>query len=258
MNAIILSLTKIRETDAIVDLLTDADRIVHAYARNYRTSKKFPNGLELFSVYDISLTSADNGHVWLNGAYSEQPFSKLVADVTSYACASALLETVNVAYAEDAPMPNLFRTMLQAFAAMEAAPDLSPLVHAWLEARIVYIQQLLPDIRFCAGCGKPLVRSSHFQQEQGFLCEACAHGDENVMEQVFPGIRRLVSTPLQTVLGAALKADAAEARQALLHSIARLLGCCLRDFSTRRTLKAHAFMGETVYSDASFLEVVGG
>lgn len=254
MNALILNLTKIHDTDAIVDLLTDTDVLVHAYARNYRTSRKFPNGLELFSVYDVAISPSDNGHYWFNSAYSEQPFSKIVADVASFACASAILETANVVYADETPMPNLFRTLLQAFAAMEVAPELSPLVHAWLEARILYVQQILPDIRACAGCAAPLTQSAFFQQEQGFLCATCAHGEENVDPRVFPGLKRLILTPLQTVLTSALKTNAAEARQAILHEVTRLLGCCLRDFSSRRTLRAHAVLGETVYGDLAFLE----
>ena len=256
MNALILNLTKIHDTDAIVDLLTDADMPVHAYAKNYRTSRHFPNGLELFSVYEVSLSASNNGHYWFNSAHSEQPFSKIVSDVTSYACASAILETVNVAYADETPMPNLFKTLLQAFAAMEAAPDLSPLIHAWLEAHVLFVQHILPDIRLCSGCAAPLDHSAYFQQEQGFLCTTCARGQENLPERVLSGLRRLISAPLRAVLASAVQTNAPEARHALLHGITRLLACCLRDFSTRRTLRAHAFLGETVYSDPFFLEPV--
>ena len=253
MHALVLKLTKVRDADAIVDLLTQTDQVIHAYARNYRTSKKFPNSLELFSVYEMEFSRAGDGRYWLNSAYSEQVFSALTGDLVSFSCASAMLETIQVAHAEETPMPNLFRTVLQAFAAMEAAPEMAILVFAWVEARILYVQQILPEMKICAGCGKRIERSSYFQQEEGFLCNVCVHGEENVTPSVYAAICRLIETPMQEVLITAIRANDAEKRKRVLHEATRLLAQCLRDASSRRTLNAHAVMGESAFEDNNFL-----
>ncbi len=253
MHALILKLTRIRESDAIVDFLTDNDHVIHAYARGFRNSRKFPNSLELFSVYEIEVTQGNSDKLWLNSAYSEQVFTALVNDVVSYASASAILETVDTAHAEDSPMPNIFRTILQAFAAMEAAPDLAVLVLAWVEARILYVQQILPNLKLCSGCGKSLIQSSYFQQEQGFLCKTCTHGEENVPACVYSALRRLLQVPMQDILVSAVRVNDAEKRRTVLHETTRLLAHCLRDSSTRRTLNAHVCLGETAFEDHEFL-----
>lgn len=250
MRGIIIHITKVRETDAIVDVLTETDQVIHAYARNFRTSKKYPNGLELFSVYDMACTRAQEGRFWLNSAFSEHPFSGILQGVSVFASASAVLETISVAYAEESPMPNLFTTLLQALAAMEAAPELSVLVYAWLEARILYVQQIMPDMRLCAGCGEVLTKSSYFQQEQGFLCSQCAHGAENLASHVYSGLRRLVSSPMQAVLMSAVKSGDAAKRLSILRDVSQLMVACLRDLSARKTLPAHEVLCDTVFCEA--------
>jgi len=253
MHALILKLTRVRDADAIVDFLTDTDRVIHAYARNFRNNRKFPNSLELFSVYEIEVSQGNLDKLWLNSAYSEQVFTELVKEVTCFAAASAILETVDVAHAEDTPMPNIFRTILQAFAAMEAAPELAVLIHAWVEARILYVQQILPNLKLCSGCGKVLEKSAYFQQEQGFLCEPCTHGQENVAACVFSAIRRLLTVSMQDVLISAVRVNDTEKRRAVLHETTKLLAHCLRDSSTRRALNAHVCLGETAFEDHEFL-----
>ncbi len=257
MHAIVISMTKIHDTDAVVDLLTETDQVIHAYARGFRTSKRFPNGLELFSVYEIDVSAAQGGRFWFNSAESVQPFSGILSDMTCFACASAMLETISVAYADETPMANLFTTVLQAYAAMEAAPELATLIFAWVEARILFVQQIMPDLRLCSGCGKSIEKSAYFQQEQGFLCEACAHGEENLASWAYSAIRRLVSTPFQTVLTSAVRANDGQKRLTVLHEATRLMAHCLRDLSSRKALHAHIMMGETAFDDAEFLAVKG-
>lgn len=244
MNAIILRLATVRDQDAIVDLLTDNDQLITAYANHYKSTRNFPNGLEVFSVYEINCTQSNAKMARLSSALCVQSFPKLTHDLCAYACACSSLETVASISNIDAPPPELFKTLLTLWAAMQAAPDMANLALAWFEIHILDAYTAMPNLDLCAECAMHLEVSTYFQQELGFLCKTCTHESDNIQGFILPALRKLRGQSLTQTLSKALSAGKHAQRTRILLPLLKILASIIQDSGARKNLKAHNYLFE--------------
>lgn len=249
MYGIIFRQSKVRDNDAITDWLTDSDTTLTAVASHIQGSKSFPNGLETMCVYEMTCDRRKSGDMWrLETAYSARRFDGLLQNIASYACASAALEAVANVCPTDSAIDGLFESLLSSLAVMNTAPEYSAMVLAWFECHLFSQIGALPNIDYCAQCAKPLRRSKWFQQEVGFLCEGCAHGEENIAPIVLESVRRLRQQSLrQTMQNVVERGASIEKLNSVLDHVLRFLFAIMSDNSAIRRTKAHVFMRDAVF-----------
>ena len=246
MNALIIRSNKIKDSDAIIDWLTDEDRIVTTYAAHIQTNKAYPNGLELMNVYELELVERPNQEfARITSALCVERFDHIIEDMPSYACACAAIEMIANICPKDAVVLGLFSTVLSVFAVMNTAHDLSTMVLAWFEGFVLYQLGAMPNLEMCAKCAKNLVKSEWFQQELGFLCDDCAMHQTNIPAFVLEAIRRLRYQTIRTTVQNALARNDEMQRRRILTPVLRFLAAVMCDNSSFKMLKAHRFMFET-------------
>lgn len=246
MNAIILRITRLKDSDAIVDWLTDTDVIITTYAARVHTSHAYPNGLEPLCVYEIEQTrrpTQDMGR--LTSALCVERFEALVTDMNAYACASAALEAIGNVCPKDALVFDLFSSLLSALAVMNTAPELSLMTLTWFECFLMHQLGALPNLEMCAQCARNLEKSTWFQQELGFICPECAQTQTNIPSFVLPSIRKLRYQTLRTTVQNALARNDEKNRLRILMPTLQFFMAVMSDNSSLTRLKAHRFVLET-------------
>lgn len=228
-----------------MNLLSDEDLSFAAYAFHYQRSRRFPNGLDLLTIYEIETAFRPNRTMaTLQSAYCVEFFENIAKDMASYACATALLESISNLCPDNSTVIDLFSTTLSAFAAMNTAPDLSTLTLAWFESFLFAQLGILPNLNLCAQCGAPLQVSTFYQSECGFVCPACAQNDQNLPPFLLPSIQKLHAQTLRTTIQNALKNDDHTRRNQFLKPVLRFLASVMCDNSPYKQLKAHRCMAQ--------------
>lgn len=246
MNALIIRSTRIKDSDAIIDWLTDDDRIVTTYAAHIQTNKAYPNGLELMNIYELELVERPSQEfARMTSALCVERFDHIIDDMPSYASACAAIEMIANVCPKDSVIVDLFSTVLQTFAVMNTAHDLSTTVLAWFECFVLHQLGAMPNLEMCAKCAKPLEKSEWFQQEVGFLCADCAMHQTNIPAFVLEAVRRLCYQNIRTTVQKALARNDEMQRRRVLRPVLRFLMAVMCDNSAYKTLKAHKFMAET-------------
>ena len=254
MNAIILRISRVKDTDAIVDWITDEDQIITTYAARVYSSSAYPNGLELMNVYEIEFSqkpTQDMGR--LTSAISVEQFTQIITDIPSYACACAAIEAVSDVCPKDNPVVSLFQTLLATLAVMNTAHELSSTVLAWFECFMLNQIGAMPNLDMCANCAEPLKKTSWFQQELGFLCPKCAQQQTNIAPFVLEAIRKLRDQSIRTTVQNALSHHDELQRRKILTPILKFLTAILCDNSPIKRLKAHKYMAETALGCVDFI-----
>lgn len=243
MNAIILRITRLKDSDAIIDWLTDTDVILTTYAARIQTSKAYPNGLELLCIYEIEQTRRSNQDMGrLTSALCIERFEALTADMQAYACACAALEAIGNVCPKDSHVFELFSSLLATLAVMNTAPELALMALAWFECFMMHQLGALPNLEMCAQCARNLDKSTWFQQELGFLCTSCANGQTNIPAFVLFGIRKLRYQTLRTTVQNALQRDDVQNRTRILVPMLQFFMAVMSDNSSLTRLKAHRFV----------------
>lgn len=253
MYGIIYRQAKVRDNDAITEWLTDSDVTLTAAASRVQGSKSFPNGLEMMCVYEMTCERRKSSGMWrLETAYSTRRFDGLLQDIASYACASAMMEAVANVCPTDSSFEGLFEALLSSLAVMDTAPEYAVLVLAWFECRLFGQLGALPNIDYCAQCARLLRGSKWFQQEVGFLCDCCAHDNENIAPIVLDSVRRLRYQSLrQTMQNAVERGASIKKLNSILAPVVRFLFAIMKDNSAILRTKAHVFMRDVVFGASS-------
>ena len=256
MHGIILRTTKVKDSDLVVNWLNDEDRLVATYAGHVQGSQRFPNALELMTVYEIDYSlKAGQTMGSLKSAYSTERFDHIIEDMNSLSCASAALEAVSNLCPDESTVIDLFPTLLQSLAVMNTAPELSAMILAWFECFLVYQLGVMPNLEMCSQCAQPLLKSSYYQQELGFICKKCAHNESNIPEFVLEAIRRLRYQSLRETVQKALAVNNESQRRKILAPVLKFLVSIMCDNSTMKRLKAHRFMAESALDMPDLFEL---
>ena len=246
MNGLIIRSNKLKDSDAIIDWLTDDDRIITTYAAHIQTNKAYPNGLELMNIYELEIVERPNQEfARMTSALCAERFDNIMNDIQSYACACAAIEMTANVCPKDAVIPDVFSSLLSTFAVMNTAHELSTTVLAWFECFVLYQLGAMPNLEMCAKCAKPLQKSEWFQQELGFLCADCAIKQTNIPAFVLEAIRRLRYQTIRTTVQNALTRNDEMQRKRILAPVLKFLAAVMCDNSPYKTLKAHRYMAET-------------
>ena len=246
MHGLIIRINKLKESDAILDWMTDEDRIVTTYAAHIQTNKAFPNGLEMMNVYELDITERPNQEfARISSALCVERFDSILEDMPSYASACAAIELIANVCPKDAVMVDLFSSLLSTLAVMNTAHELSTTVLAWFECFVLFQLGAMPNIEMCAKCAKPLTKTEWFQQELGFLCPECAQHQTNLPAFVLEAIRRLRFQSIRTTVQNALARNDEMQRRRILAPVLKFLAAVMCDNSPYKVLKAHRFMAET-------------
>ena len=256
MHGIILRKTKVKDSDLVVQWLTDDDLVVAAYAAHVQSSKSFPNGLELMTVYEIELVTRPNAMVRMKSAYHVEQFDNLITDSSANACACAALESVSCVSPDDSIIIDLFSTLLQTFAVMNTVPELSPMLVAWFESFLLHQFGVLPNLDICAQCARPIVTSAFYREEVGFICTECAQNNTNISPFVLEAIRRLRTQSIRETVQKAMVRNNEKQRLHVVSQTLRFLASVLVANGLTKKLNAHRYMADISLNMPGLFDIV--
>ena len=243
MHGIVLRKTRVKESDFVVNWLTDEDRLIAAYAGHiHRYLQSFPNGLELMTIYELELGWRNQAMARTKSAYNIEQFDTIVHHEVANVCACAALEAISDICPEDSIVIDLFSTLLQTFAVMNTAPELSPMILAWFESFLLHQLGALPNLDMCAQCARPLIRSSYYQEEFGFICDNCAQGNQNIPGFVLEAVRRLRFQDIRTTVQNALQKNNETQMKRVIAPVIKFLVSVIANNSPIKKLSAHRYM----------------
>ncbi len=145
-QAIVLSRTDFGEADRILTLLTADYGKLRVMARGVRKSKsKLAGGIELFSVSDITFIYGRGEIGTLISARLLRHYGTIVTAIERVQLGYDLIKVLHKA-TEDAPEPEYFGLLEQAFIALDQ-PDISvELIRYWFSAQLLRLAGYSPNL----------------------------------------------------------------------------------------------------------------
>lgn len=175
-RGLVLRKTKLKETDLIVELLTDEGALLRAVAKGARKPKSsFASRLELGNSVEL-LCAPGRGLAIVQECRLVDARMGLRSDYEKLLCAEALLELLSKCAQEDLPQPKLLPVSEAALDSLAAASPSAalPLLSAAILKVLAYVG-LRPELRRCVLCGEPLTEATRFSDfEGGVVCAECA------------------------------------------------------------------------------------
>jgi DNA repair protein RecO (recombination protein O) len=200
-QGIVLRTYKLGETDRIVHLLTQGRGKVRAVAKGVRRpGSRFGGRLEPFGHVDLQLYEGRNLDV-VNQAELLAPHAAIREDFARSACASVLVEAVDVVAQEGERDNALFLLLRAGLQALDARPeDPSVFVDAFL-LRLASTVGFHVFTDACAVCRRPGPHAFLSVKAGGTLCATCAPpGTRAVEGEVVEAVRLLSAVGEWTTL----------------------------------------------------------
>ncbi len=176
MRGLVLRKTKLKESDLIVELLSDEGSLVRAVAKGARKPKSsFASRLELGNSVEL-LCAPSRGLSIVQECRLGSARMGLRSDYDKLLCAEAALELLSKCAQEDLPQPKLLAASEAGLDCLAAAPaEKATAIFAATFLKTLAFVGLRPELRCCVLCGAPLenpVRFSDF--DGGAVCPDCA------------------------------------------------------------------------------------
>jgi DNA repair protein RecO (recombination protein O) len=226
-TALVLRAVDYGESDRVVTLLTREYGAVSAMARAARKSKRrFAGALEGFAVIAVELTTGRGALSRLESARVTRVFPKLLLNLSGLDAAGALLRLARELLPERAPEPDVFDTLLEALALLDAGSPARPL-RVCCEARILALTGYAPMLWSCVSCGRepPPTRTALFDAVRGgIVCRACGGGLDRLSGRMRAALQEaLEGAPLDALGGLLSDAELREVERILSLFVAQLL-----------------------------------
>lgn len=178
IRALVLSRTKLGETDLIVSMLAENGMLVRAVAKGARKPKSpFAARLELGKRVDVLCSKGRNLDIVKECALL--PGNVTALSLESASSIAPVVELSAKVAQEGLENPVLYQCLAKAVATIEdAKPDTAPTLCAAALLKVLSFAGLRPALSFCAHCGDPVespgayVRVSY--PDGGCLCRDCA------------------------------------------------------------------------------------
>ena len=206
-QAIVLSRTKLGETDLIVSLLAENGMLLRAVAKGARKPKSpFAARLELGRRVDVLCAKGRNLDIVKECALLRGNVGN--SSLESTACIAPLAELCAKVSQEGLENPRLYQCLAKAVEKIEVAkPDAAFALCAAALLKLLSFSGLRPAIAFCARCGEPIESPSGFSKasyvDGGFLCGPCSKlcGQDSYPETSRAWARSLLHSPFDDVEG---------------------------------------------------------
>jgi DNA repair protein RecO (recombination protein O) len=243
--AVILRKVDYGEADRIYTLLTRDHGKVGAIAKGVRrTASRLAPALELFSLVDVQLAGGRNLDVVTQAVRMEGP--RIEADVERTAHASLIAELADRVSEDRHPVEGLFE--LTVLALHELAREAEPRrASAYFMVVALDLLGYAPQLRHCAGCGKPLPEApaAFSAPAGGFLCPDCAvPGMRPVSVQAIKVLRAMATGGIELYRRLRLdEALMAEVEGVLEAQLEHHLDRQLRSLRFLRQMRAHPQRG---------------
>lgn len=145
-QGIVLSRTNYGEADRIITLLSAEYGKLRVMARGVRKAKsKLAGGIELFSVSDITYIPGRGAIGTLVSTRLVKHYGNIVSSLDRVQLGYELLQYLNKA-TEDAPEPEYFQLLEQAFLALDTLAIDVQLVRVWFEAQLLVLGGHSPNL----------------------------------------------------------------------------------------------------------------
>ncbi|MEO8104799.1 MAG: DNA repair protein RecO [Candidatus Saccharibacteria bacterium] len=145
-QAIVLSRTDFGEADRILTLLTADYGKLRVMARGVRKSKsKLAGGIELFSVSDITFIYGRGEIGTLISARLSRYYGNIVKSIERVQLGYDLIKVLHKA-TEDAPEPEYFLLLEQAFIALDQSEVSVELIRFWFSAQLLSLAGYTPNL----------------------------------------------------------------------------------------------------------------
>ena len=146
-EAIILSRTDYGEADRIITILTPQYGKLRMMARGVRKVKsKLAGGIELFSVSEITFIKGRGEIDTLVSTRLVKHYGHIVEDLDRTMAAYELIKQLN-RITEDEAESGYFTLLHEAFAALDDATILLPLVTVWFSAQLLRLGGFTPNLQ---------------------------------------------------------------------------------------------------------------
>lgn len=225
-RGLVLRKTKLKETDLIVELLTDEGALLRAVAKGARKPKSsFASRLELGNSVEL-LCAPGRGLAIVQECRLISARMGLRSDYEKLLAAEALLELLSKCAQEDLPQPKLLAASEAALDALAVASSQAvlPLLAAALLKVLAFVG-LRPELRCCVSCGTPLPSATRFSDfEGGIVCAECAAQAQvrYYPAEVLAGAAFLLHTPFAQIAEAPLSEEVAREVLQIASSLAQV------------------------------------
>lgn len=204
-NALVLSRTKLGETDLIVTMLAESGMLLRAVAKGARKPKSpFAARLELGRRVDVLCAKGRSLDIVKECALL--PGNAVDVSFESASCIAPVTELASKVAQEGLENPVLYRCLAKAVERMEqAAPSVAYALCAASLLKTLSFAGLRPALSFCARCGDSVdavgaaVRVSH--ADGGCLCDSCAAlgADASMPGESCRWARALLHSPFEEI-----------------------------------------------------------
>lgn len=164
-SGIVLTRTNFQEADKIMTLLTPDNGKVSVLARGVRKSKsKLAAGIELFSVSEISFIRGRGELSTLVSARLNKHYGRIVQDIGRTMAGYEIIKLLNKV-TEDAPGPEYFELLLEAYESLDNKNIPLDLIHLWFYAQLLKLAGHTPNLRTVRS-GQPLTIDGSYEFSQ--------------------------------------------------------------------------------------------
>jgi DNA repair protein RecO (recombination protein O) len=174
-EGIVLKAIKLGEADRILTIYTRSNGKVRAVAKGIRKTKsRFGGRLEPFTRVQLQIYRGRNLDT-ITTADIVDPFQEVRGDLRSLTSASALAELVEKITPEREKALSTYALLLGGLTAL-ASKDGSTVVPAFL-VKLLSVSGYHPELRSCAGCGRPGPLGAFSASLGGTVCRGCWQED---------------------------------------------------------------------------------
>jgi DNA repair protein RecO (recombination protein O) len=222
IRAIVLSRTKLGETDLILTLLSQDGSQVRAVAKGARKpGGRLAARCELFCESDFLIARGRTLGIVSEAALVDA-HDAIRGDLDRVSAASAICEIASLSCFEDATDPFLFPITQRALLACEQAEDVAhlDLACAAYAFKVLAHGGWRPELSVCIECGDP-APTRFSVVAGGLLCESCSRdveGAEDVTPSQIAWLRALLGLTFDELLGTEIQDTDAAWLASLAHS----------------------------------------
>jgi DNA repair protein RecO (recombination protein O) len=176
-DALVLRAYKLGETSKIVTLLSRAHGKLRAVAKGARNPRsRYQSALELMSEVRVSLYGRQGTELFRLGACElvHSAFPLATRSLESGMAVSYFADLLDSFSSEGVVEDALYRLAPAVLHAAEEGVPL-PLLSRYLEAWLLKLHGLYPQLERCASCNQPLPAGplAYHRPAHGFICDAC-------------------------------------------------------------------------------------
>ena len=221
-RAVVLSRTKLGESDLILTLLAADGSRVRAVAKGARKpGGRLAARCELFCESDFLIARGRTLGIVAEASLLE-PHDGLRGDLDRVSAASAICEVASLSCFEDVQDPFVYPITCRALLACEQAADLAhlDLTCAAYAFKVLAHEGWRPELGTCIECGDP-APSRFSVAAGGLLCESCAkdvEGAEPLTAASIAWLRALLGSTFDELLAAPIDASQAAWLVSIAHS----------------------------------------